>query len=209
MEATSEDSPIWLNFISIDPGMANMGHVFGQHIADVDTGVLTIRIDENRMISERVLPTEGLKLYRIYEELKRWKNRNFSEKDLRICRVFIEEQYIHYHKDRFPNNTMKLQLINACLLALFDAEKACFVDLINLSSYKNRLKIATGQHSTNKLKAIDFCKSLLSKEDAEKIGTNDHIADAINQAYFQLKNSHEKTFKKTFKVEVRIEKFSK
>lgn len=187
----------WVYFLSIDPGMLNLGWVMGRYKCNQETKEIDVELHKEKMKSEYVMDFEGLVVENIEMSLKRWIYKlNLTKEQLESFVVFMEKQYILAFDNKNPKLwkiVLKLQLVQACLYSLLDAMGILTI-LISSSDYKKKLGLNTKNRNQNKKKAIEFTKTLLPENQHKFIADNHHVCDAINQAYFKIKTSHEETF---------------
>jgi hypothetical protein len=208
-EAPKINGKRWINCLSIDPG-ENLGFAFGRYHANIEKGEIEVVLDKKRTTSTNLDFLKGLKTEDLHRPINSWIMRTFKMEELNCCDTIIERQYI-MPPGKNPGAwaaTLRLQIIQSIIFSVLHSAYGAFVNFENSKELKQNMGIATGNYTQNKKAALQFCETILKKEDFDNhIATNHHVADSINQLYYRLKTTHETTFQKPFVVTVTFESF--
>ena len=207
--------------ISIDPGNT-IGYICGQYYSNLNEKKIYLKINKKRIYSKLIIDTQevkGLNVEDIERKIKSWIFQEFNpRKDFNVTIVLIEKQYIK------PPTTpqglalwftgIRLNIISTIFYTIFDSTYSTLTKFIHANTYKDLFGIATGNHYKNKLKAVEYAKSLIKNPKDKEFIQNDHIADAFNQMIYYLQSSHDRIFGKytnnnsdSFSIEVTFEDF--
>lgn len=171
--------------LSLDPGLCNLGHVYG-YVEDTKD-CINLYFDKNKTgVSRLTDPDDKGNHMVLIRDVQRWFWRTFPDpKDVSKAMGIVERQFIA--KQKMHQYTVPTYGQYFALLTVLQAKYQCMTESKPVIAMKKKYGISSGDYATNKILAVKFYRDKLEPMivgEGPKVRAEDHhMCDAMIMFY--------------------------